>query len=814
MKKTTAIPIALLASAVVLNAQAVPQPVTITGSVSTGTAQVGNDTNSSKMSEYRDPEQNAYVPRLFFSAFRPGANWFIDASGANVGRGDAAFLGRAGQAGRWSVSIDWLNVPHNFSKKAQTPYTFAGDGLLRAPGKVPITFKKLATAAADTPGVLASDALIADYQKRFLHPTDLATDTNFGRVAGDFNTDAVRVGLAYDLRRQNGLKSGFGPIGDRPPRTLNLQLTEPVDNMTQDVTLSAERVGKRYQIQFNYLFSNFSNRIDTLVWENIYTTAAPDSPFDVWDRAVSVFGRRPLNPDNAYHNLSLSVARDLPAESRLSATVSVGLMGQDQQLLPYSYSSGSSLPIPALPRPNADASMRTTQALLEYTINPAPRLSVRSWLRHYGLDNNTPEARWQYVTSDTTNLNGSVSYKNKRVNLAYSSDRNNAGADATYRMKPWRSSLAVGYEHEWITRQYRESDTGEHRVTALFRARPSKWSNLRARYQLGSRTGTYDPFVTRQSYWYARTDANDNDNPGFTFSNHPDMRRFDTSDRRRNIGELTLTLAPREVFSVSANVRYRADDFDSKVTASRPLAGTGYEETALTPGAQLGLLKDNRLRYSLDAAYTPAERFSLNAFAGWERGFSRQRNLEYDENRKQDPSTVLTAVLGPWTRGSSQWTADSDDRAWTAGVGASISLIPKRMNLNANYTMSLGDFDLTYAGYGVTSFDGTPFPPNYQFAFPARPPRVNQDLHIFDINLDIPVARKASFVLGYSYEYYRTDDWQQGSSYPWVEPVGSEFLLRDTSQSYQWGNRLFNMGTFLAPGYNGHIVRIAFQYRF
>jgi len=79
-------------------------------------------------------------------------------------------------------------------------------------------------------------------------------------------------------------------------------------------------------------------------------------------------------------------------------------------------------------------------------------------------------------------------------------------------------------------------------------------------------------------------------------------------------------------------------------------------------------------------------------------------------------------VLGPWTRGSSKWTADSDDRAWTAGVGASISLIPKRMNLNANYTMSLGDFDLTYAGYGVTNFDGTPFPPNSQFAFPARPP--------------------------------------------------------------------------------------------
>jgi hypothetical protein len=458
--------------------------------------------------------------------------------------------------------------------------------------------------------------------------------------------------------------------------------------------------------------------------------------------------------------------------------------------------------------------MRTTQALVEYVINPAPRLSVRSWLRHYGLDNNTPEARWQYVTSDTTNLNGTSSYKNKRINLAYASDRSNAGADATYRVKPWRSSVALGYEHEWIDRDYRESDTGEHRLTALFRARPASWANLRARYLLGARNGTYNPFVTRQSYWYERTEANDADNPGFTFSNHPDMRRFDTADRRRNHGEFTFTLAPRDVFSVSANVSYRGDDFDSEVSPSRPLTDTGYEEGALTPGAQLGLLKDNRLRYSLDAAYMPAERLSVNAFLGWERGFSRQRGLEFDENRKQDPGAIPTAVLGPWTRAGSQWTADSDDRAWTAGLGASIALIPKRLTFNANYTLSLGDFDLTYAGYGVTSFDGTPFAPDYQFAFPAKPPRMNQDLHIFDLNLDIPVVKNVSFVVGYSYEVYRTDDWQQGSSYPWVEPVGSEFLLRDSSRSYQWGNRLFNLGTFLAPGYNGHLARVAFQYRF
>jgi hypothetical protein len=39
-------------------------------------------------------------------------------------------------------------------------------------------------------------------------------------------------------------------------------------------------------------------------------------------------------------------------------------------------------------------------------------------------------------------------------------------------------------------------------------------------------------------------------------------------------------------------------------------------------------------------------------------------------------------------------------------------------------------------------------------------------------------------------------------------------LLRDTSRSFQWGNRLFNLGTYLAPTYNAHIGFVGFRYRF
>jgi hypothetical protein len=80
--------------------------------------------------------------------------------------------------------------------------------------------------------------------------------------------------------------------------------------------------------------------------------------------------------------------------------------------------------------------------------------------------------------------------------------------------------------------------------------------------------------------------------------------------------------------------------------------------------------------------------------------------------------------------------------------------------------------------------------------------------------LEIPLLQKVVLLVSYSYERYRIDDWQQGTSFPWVEPVGSEFLLRDTSRSFQWGNRLFNLGSLLAPGYDAHIGQVAFSYRF
>ncbi len=816
MKKTVFFGAALLALPALVLAQQAPA-VTTSGSISAGTRQVDTDTNSSKFTEYRDYRDRALGDATFRIA-DPGTSRFFDFRGTGIGLSDQALAVRGGRTDAWVASLDWTGVPHNYSNKARTPYIRKGAGLFEVPANVPITFKKLATGtAADVPGVLASDALTAAYQQQFLAPTALDTQTWFGRAALKLTgSEALDLGVTYDLKNKTGLKPTYGPIGDRPPRTLNIQLTEPIDYRTQDVTLSAEHVGQRFQVQGSFLVSDFSNRVDTLLWENVYAVQSDQTSDTTWDRAVSTFGRRALWPDNRYQNASLTVGGTLPLDSRLNATVAYGRFDQDEALLPYSYNSDI-LADRTLPRATAQGKITTTQAIVDYVLNPASKVGLRAWARYYGMDNQTPQSRWRTVTSDTPNLNGSVTFKNKRLNEPYATDRTNAGAEATIRAGgAARSSVTVGYELEEIARLDREADTTEHRLTASLRVRPSARANLRVRYLFGTRQGDYDPFVTRESYWYTPSEVGtDTDNPQFAFDNHPDMRRFDVSDRRRQQADIVLTLSPVETFSLSASARYRKDDFDSGVGPVRPLiAGSGNPDlNATTPGIQLGRLDDVRQRYALDAFYAAGSQVSFNAFVGWDKARGLQRGIEFNENNKQNPGAIATAELGPWTRASSEWTADSADDTVTLGFGTTFTAVPDRLILTAGYTGSVSTLAIAYGGFGVTNFDGTPFAPNHQFSF-SSPPDVTNDLHLIDLKAEIPVSHGFAFVVGYGFERYEISDWQQSGSQAWVETVGSEFLLRDTSRSYQWGNRLFNLGTYLAPSYSAHIGYAGFNYRF
>ncbi|MBU4177229.1 MAG: MtrB/PioB family outer membrane beta-barrel protein, partial [Proteobacteria bacterium] len=579
-----------------------------------------------------------------------------------------------------------------------------------------------------------------------------------------------------------------------------------------------------------YLLSGFENEIDTLRWQNPYVADVDGNGYDTWNAAYNIagFGQRALAPDNRYQNASLALGFDLPMASRLSATVAYGLMEQDETLLPYSTSSlGSATAFDStgiLPRTNADAEIDTLLFNADYSINPIERLNLRAFVRYYDLDNKTPQSNWWYVTDDTRGT-GNPSYKNKRVNLAYSFDQMNYGLDTSYNLPFWRTTLGLGYEREDIDREFREANTEEDMLKASLKTRPTDWLTVRAKYLYGDRDGgEYNNTVTAQSYWYSLADAGaDRDNPQFTFSNHPDMRKFDVSDRERDQFDLAATVMPMAGLDLTGSYRYRKDDYASGVTATQPLLASGIgvaagDDTAATPGDQLGLLESKTQRYALDISYAATERLNLNAFGSRETIESTQRGLEFNENNKMNPTAVSGAAeLGPWTRTTSQWMAVTDDKTNTIGVGAGFEIIPGTLRFATDYTYSQGKVDIDYSGFGTQSSvnpDNT-LADTHEFAF-RNPETVTHKQYNLNATLEYQFVKNLVFGLHYIYDRYKISDWMQEADTPWAESVGSEYLLRDTSDatSTQWGNRLINLGSYLGPSYEAHFGAVTLTYRF
>lgn len=832
MKKSSIIGSFLLLVPMVAHGQE-PKKVESKGEFSMEARQVEVDPESSKFNEYSDTRNGFPHYKLGLNLLDTGSGLYFDLRGKNILRDDQSLRLGFGKYGAWSVVLDRDELPHNLSFKAKTPYNNLGNGLYAVDSTVGLSTRSLTPTAAQ---LVANDALTATWLATNLHGTSLGTQRDKTSASLSITpTEHWKLRLSLSDERKEGSKLAYGPIGDRPPRTLNIQLAQPVDYSTQEMKLEAEYNRSRYQAQVTYSISNFENNMDTFRWQNIYTGSGTNG-FDQWaGHRVATFGQTALAPDNRYQNATLSLGVNLPWSSRLSLMAAYGRMEQDQTLLPYSSSSFNGTTVDfsstaSLPRKTADATITTKRMNLDYTITPMSRLNLRAFVHTYDLNNSTSQSKWWYITSDTISGSATATVtnpteKNQRLNRPYSYDQTNAGLEATTYLSFWRTSLGLTVERETKDRDFREGNTKETLLQGNFRTRPASWLTLRGKYLLGDRDGgTYNTFVTASSYWYDTTVAHDLDNPAVSFTNHPDMRRFDVSDRKRNQVELAAMLTPTESLNVTFTYRDRKDDFASGVTATQPLLGNPFAATdadraATTPGNQLGLLENNSQRYAFDISYAASERLTLNAFASRDTLDLTQRGIEFNENNKLNPTlaSLATNDLGPWTRANSQWMATTQDATDTYGVGAAFEIIPNKFRMSADYSYSNGTVDLNYSGFGAVSSvnTGTALADNTQYAF-RTPPTVRNKHTTLNLNFTYQFTKNLGIGLRYAYDRYDTSDWMQAANSPWAESVGSEYLLRDTSSatSNQWGNRLVNLGSYLAPTYDAHYGSLSLKYTF
>ncbi|MFA5700282.1 MAG: MtrB/PioB family outer membrane beta-barrel protein [Desulfuromonas sp.] len=815
------------------------------GQITAGVLQDNVNNSSSKFNEYRDIQSGFNLFDLKFEGIDTETGNYLEFGGQDLTRDDQSLRFGIGNYGTWGLSIDHKETPHNISNKAMSPYIYQGGGLYTVPTPVLDTpIVGMPNAATNTADVLATDAATADWLTTHLDNVGLGTqrdETSASLKYAPF--EALKFRLTYSDKSKDGSKLTYGPIGNRPPNSMNIQFTEPIDYVTREVKFEAEYNRDRFQSLFSYLISDFENATDTLTWQNIWAYNPEDTftqaSSDSGSQRLATFGQRALAPDNRFQNASLTFGFNLPMASRLTATAAYGKMEQDESLIPYSTSDFDSTvtafsSTSALPRRNAEAEIETMLVNLDYTFNPIDRLNLRAFYRFYDLDNNTTEDDWHYITSDAIPNgdadNGTPTFKNSRTNLAYAYDQQNYGLDARYNLAFWRTNLGLGFEREEVDRDYREADTDENVYKISVRTRPTNWISLRGKYRYGDRkSSSYDYDVTAASYWYDTSTQTNLDNPALTFSNHPDMRKFDVIDRERQQVDLSATVTPMQMLDLTASYRWQNDDYDDKVTAVQPLADipqairdanyAAYSDwDRFTPGDQLGLLERETERYALDASYVATEHLALNAFFSRETIESKQRSMEYNENYKITPTARLNNDLGGWDErfDYSQWTAITDDRTNTVGAGLSYQMIPGKLNFLVDYSFSFGKVDIDYSGLGsvATGNPGSTLPADTdQYAF-RNPSTIKHKQYNLNASMEYKLTKNLVFGLHYMFDKYNISDWSQEADTPWFESVGSEFMLRDTSDSRQWGNRLVNMGSYLGPDYEAHVGYLSMTYRF
>lgn len=778
------------------------------------------DSESAKFNEYRDLREGVFLPSLRLSAGSGSTQ--LQLSARNAGRDDQQFDLRVANAGTWSGALSWSQLPHRLSNNAFSPYSNAGNGLYTVPAVVGI----LTTTASGK--YLASDAAIndqkiANYLAANLHPLDeIGTQRNRGSLALVYQPVAsTELAFSYMQESKEGDRVSFGTLGDRPPRTLNVELPEPIDFDQRDLRFQAGYATQRYQLQFEFAAPKFENDIDAIRWQSMYFGPDADGSTlynndiilagdTIVRRAVSTVGQRALAPDNRYQNATLTFGLNTALKGRFIASASTGRMKQDTTLLPYSYSTLTTdwNSAAKLPRQTADAKIDTRLLNLAYNFTPVTKLNVRAFFRGYELDNKTPSDRWWYPTQDAAGTTGSVPYKSKRLNLAYGYKNQSAGIEASYRLG--RSALGLDLQCETIDRDHREANTSENSLRARFTSNPTRWLAVRARVGLASRDGgTYNWKASSESYWYEQPEVNDGDNPRFGFVNDPDLRRFDVSDRDRKLVDLSATITPSEPLSFSATYNWRDDDFDSNVRSIQPLAGTSFAgASARTVGRQTGLLSNTSRAIALDASYAPSPRWSVSVFATRERVSFDESGSGFDDAEKTNKQEDLIGTLGKsWADRGNRWFATTDDETTTIGFGGRFDIIPDRLTLDGTYAWSRGEVDIDYSGYGSDQ----PLTTTY-FAF-RSPDTASNRQQTANLGLEYKLRHNLSLGAHYLYDDYETKDWMLEPSGGWVEQVASPYFLRDSTRDNRWGNRLPRLGSYLAPGYSGNMGYVTIAYR-
>lgn len=658
--------------------------------------------------------------------------YYFDIIGTNLGLSSRYARGEYGIQGDYSFYAEYDQVPHLQFDDDATPYQNPGSNNLKLPG---------GWVTSDTTAGMTT--LLPDLN-------DFDVETERREIGGGFKKIIDRqwnADVTYHHEQKTGtdfIGSAFATTGGNPR---GATLPEPIDYNTDRLNLGVNYAGENGQFRVGYEFSYFDNSEETLEFRNAFVNPA-------WPAASAGYptgrGELALAPDNMAHNLTFSGGYNLASRTRLMLNASYSRFEQDQDFLPYSANSQLVVNTP-VPRSSAEAQVNNYLLNLAVSSRPMDRLDLRGSYRYFNRDNNTPQDVFVRIRNDAENQPAGNANANARINLPYSLEQHELKVDAGYRVLA-NTKLSVGYEFDRTDRDYQEVDyTTEQTVSAKVQSSPmqdvSGW--LRYAYTFRDNSG-YEgnaPFLESHTQAYLNTLA-----PDDRFENDPGLRKYYLAELSQNAVRGVVSYTPTPDWGLSLDGDYAYGDYtDSPV----------------------GLQNRQYVAGTVDASYSPTNTWNAHAFFTYENSNYDQLGCTFNAG---NPACVVTPPAP-----AQQWTADTTNNSYTAGVGGEWHISEKwKFGLDYLYTESTTTIDVS---------GGANLQPLFNL------PDLDSTRHRVGLNLDYKIRERLKLRMSYLYETLDSEDFALDG----VEP-------NSVPQLITLGN--------VSPDYNAHVFGLSLAYQF
>lgn len=565
-----------------------------------GTLEVGTNIRSVKGEHPGKFEENREVPKAFFIRkfdvhWATGDSpWVLNLKGLELGEQDERYSAEARMIGTFRTKVLWDEIPKYYSD-GRTLHLSAGAGLLVVNPEVRARLQAIPDAAV-TPGQLGpalglqvrkeiqnSAAVILRLRSdQFLLMQSYHPNKNW-----EFFIRAQHLRLHGTRPKGTGTfqREGSGPLGDGVWESMGVELPEPVDYGTANLTVGFQYSRPKWRVGFEYNLSRFRDSVTSLTWENPFrvTDSLGVPPAFGIGRNRFVRAQLALPPANDYQSFTVHASVDLPHMTQLRGELTWGRGTQNQAFLPYTLNSAMITPnlpagVPGLaglatPQPSLNGVVHTLNQDYALASKPWKNMTFLVQFRSDKRDNQSPNIRFPAFPSfgDSGERIAVDLYGLPLENLPSSYTRKNA--TATWQWDPNKKlSMELGYNWEIWTRTFRDVPrTNEHSFNGELDYKLMRGVALKSDYLYSRRiAGTYltqplnfNPVIQGNTLggWEATLATVFIRGIPLEFNQ---LRRFDEANRTRNDGGISLEITRSEKLNYSASYRYLRDDYDKR----------------------------------------------------------------------------------------------------------------------------------------------------------------------------------------------------------------------------------------------------------